>query len=96
MKEMMKMITTAAMHKEDLLSAWKDGYESLPNLASTHIRDSLEITGAISVTQADVFRIVTTAFESYASILHQTSISAQALVVAAAAPISPAIRAFSG
>ena len=58
--------------------------------------DSLEITGAISVTQADVFRIVTTAFESYASILQQNSISAQALVVAAAAPISPAIRAFSG
>ena len=63
------MISTAAMHLEELLSAWKDGFDAPPNLISTHIRDSLEITGAISVTQADVFRIVTTAFESYAATL---------------------------
>ena len=66
------MITTAAMHKEELLSAWKDGFDALPNLVSSHIRDTLEITGAVTVTQADVFRIVTAAFESYASTLQNT------------------------
>ena len=87
------MITTAALHKEELLSAWKEGFDVLPNLVSTHIRDSLEITGAISVTQADVFRIVTTAFESYAATLQQNSISTPAIAVAAAAPLIPT---FSG
>ena len=91
------MITTAALHKEELLSAWKEGFDALPNLVSTHIRDSLEITGAISVTQADVFRIVTTAFESYAATLQQNSISTPAIAVAAAAPtLAPVIPTFSG
>ena len=67
------MITTAAMHKEELMCAWKDGFDALPNLVSSHIRDTLEITGAVTVTQADVFRIVTAAFESYASTLQQTA-----------------------
>ena len=91
------MITTAALHKEELLSAWKEGFDALPNLVSTHIRDSLEITGAISVTQADVFRIVTTAFESYAATLQHNSISTPAIAVAAAAPtLAPVIPTFSG
>ena len=91
------MITTAALHKEELLSAWKEGFDAFPNLVSTHIRDSLEITGAISVTQADVFRIVTTTFESYAATLQQNSISTPAIAVAAAAPtLAPLIPTFSG
>ena len=88
------MITTAAMHKEELMSAWKDGFDALPNLVSTHIRDTLEITGAVTVTQADVLRIVTAAFESYASTLQHTTNNPSATV--AVLPETRATTAFVG
>ena len=88
------MITTAAVHKEELMSAWKDGFDALPNLVSSHIRDTLEITGAVTVTQADVFRIVTAAFESYAPTLQQTIIVPS--TTAAALPEARVTPAFVG
>ena len=66
-----ELITTAAIQKEELLASWKSDIKALPELVSTHIRETLEISGAISVTQSDVLRIVTNAFESYAAAMHQ-------------------------
>jgi hypothetical protein len=56
-----------SMQKVELMAVWKESFEALPELVSNHIRETLEITGAVNVTQADVIRIVTTAFEVYAS-----------------------------
>ena len=66
-----ELITTAAIQKEELLATRKSDFKALPELVSAHIRETLQISGAISVTQSDVLRIVTNAFESYAAAMHQ-------------------------
>jgi autotransporter translocation and assembly factor TamB len=57
------VVNMVSIQKVELMAAWKESFEALPELVSNHIRDTLEITGAVNVTQADVIRIVSTAFE---------------------------------
>ena len=66
-----ELMITAEVQKEELLASWKSDFKALPDLVSAHIRETLEINRAISVTQSDVLRIVTNAFESYAAAMHQ-------------------------
>lgn len=79
--------------KAELLAEWKEGFKTLPPLISDHIRETLEINGAVAVTQGDVQRIVTAAFDAHAAMLQETTNTQQAVIDSATdAPMASAPR----
>lgn len=82
--------------KVELLAAWNDGFKSLPPLISAHIRDTLEINGAVAVTQADVLRIVTGAFESHSAMLQNANVRQEVMESANETTSAPSVTRMSG